>query len=212
MLPLAAPGEQFGAVSGKFNCPGIGNAMRCAQSIESTLPASVVRRPKPEQLDITLINGSVYSFVDVHQPDSWQETDFDQPTQHAEWVVALGLINSRRYAVIGRFYYEGMSYGLLDRKTGLFSAICGYPLFSPDRRWLVCADTTTENAALQILALDGTGSPTIVFDALPTHWGVDDVSWASPTRLTYSRVTYDIAKILKERRELVYENGAWRSR
>lgn len=96
-------------------------------------------------------------------------------------LLPLGLINSRRYAVIGRFYYEGMSYGLLDRKTGLFSAICGYPLFSADGRWLACADMTTEDAALQILALDGIGSPTIVFDALPTHWGVDDVSWASPT-------------------------------
>jgi hypothetical protein len=197
-----ASAAHFSKVAGKFDCPDIANSLRCARFIETSLHAPFIRRQRSAELIVDLLNGQAYSFSDVDREDS-----------AAKYYNALELSPDNRYVVIHCQFLEGDQFGLLDRKTGLFGTLDGYPVFSPDGRWLAVADGGENDAGvLQIFAVtDGTFS--LAFSAAPDKWWPEQVRWRSSSQLGYERASVTDAPGVSVRAvqaEVVLDGGRWK--
>jgi hypothetical protein len=171
-----ASAAHFSRAAGRFDCPGIGNSHNCAISIEASLRVPFLHRVDKGRLNIDIMNGQVHSFVDV-----------DVEGDTAVYYHALEVSKTSRYVLIHLQRYEWSEYGLLDRRSGIFTKFAGYPVFSPDEHWLAVVDGH-ENAepVFQILELAGNDFR-LAFDATPDKWWPTQVKWTSATSLTYGR-------------------------
>lgn len=180
MLLLAASAAQaahFSKMAGKFDCPDIGNSLNCARAIERSLHVPFIHHDDG-RLDIDLLNGRVYSLADVESED-----------HRARYYNVMELSADRRYVVVHCQFVEGDQFGLLDRKTGMYTTLNGYPVFSPDGRWLAVADGgENDTGVLQIFAV-ANGSLNLAFSADPGKWWPEQVRWQSSRQLDYERAT-----------------------
>jgi hypothetical protein len=175
--------------------------MKCARSIESNLRAPFLRRASSGSLDVELISGRIYSFVDVDGGNA--DTDV--------FYSALEVVTANRYVVIHRQFYEGGAFGLLDRKSGAFTKFDGYPILSPDRRWIAVADVDQNSETLQIFEVTD-GVFRLALDAHPLKWWPTEVEWRSPTSLIYKRSSYrsDSLQVDSVKATLQFDGKAWR--
>jgi hypothetical protein len=182
--PVAWAGH-FSPFAGRFDCPGIENSMVCARAIERSLGVSFLHRVANDRMDVDLLDGRVRSFVDVNRGEIADADD--------EFYSALEVDRLNRYIVVHRQLYEGSLFGLLDRKTGIFTKIDGYPVFSPDRRWIAVADAGVNGATLQIYEVAESG-PKKAYDVDLENSDIADVAWTSSTVLRYVPVTFNLEK------------------
>jgi hypothetical protein len=193
-----ATAAAFSSIAGKFECADIGNSGRCARVIEASLRAPFIRRIDDGRLDIELPGNRIHTFSDVPGEA--------QVVRHS----ALEVDASGRYVTIHRQYYEGSGYGLLDRQTGRYIAVPGYPAFSPDGRWLVAAGgDAISDGRLQILEM-ADGAFRVAFDATPRRWWPWNVTWTSATQLVYEQVFMADAGEQSRKAAVQLEAGGWK--
>jgi hypothetical protein len=178
----------FSGADGKFDCPGISKAHACATAIETSLRSGFLRRVAMDQLDVTLNDGSVRSFKDV--PARGATTDGASTVYYQ----AIEVIDNARYVLIHMGRYEWSEYGLLDRSSGRFTTFFGYPVFSPDYRWLaVVGGHENEQSIFQILEVSSgafrMALDLVAFDASGRAWWPTKLRWTSSTSLAYGRTT-----------------------
>jgi hypothetical protein len=178
-----APAAQFSNVDGKFVCPSISKAQACAESIEASLHSAVLRRLTADRLDVTLSDGRIRSFVDV-PPRGASEDGASTVYYHA-----IEITGDSRYVLIHMQRYEWSEYGLLDRNSGRFTTFNGYPVFSPDYRWLAVVEGhESQDVVFQILEVrDGTYR--LALDASERAWWPTQLRWTSATSLSYRRTS-----------------------
>jgi len=147
------------------------------------------------------MDGRVHSFVDVAAENA-----------SALYYNALETSVANRYVVIHRQFYEGDGYGLLDRKSGTFASFDGYPLLSPDGRWLAVAGGGENDPGLLQIFEVADGKFRLAFDATPSGWWPRQVAWQSPTDLDYERATLAAlpdSAVETIKAALVFDAGTW---
>ena len=180
----------FSVIDGKLDCPKINNGMLCARSIEKSLikKHSFIQRMTDKSLRVVLPTGGEKQFNDVRFP-----MHYDEQFDVNEVIVfsAIEYIAEYGYLILARHYLEDSGYSLLHLATGAVRTLPGYPLFSPDGRYVVVAERDLMAGyvpnTLQIYRV--TGSFTLVYDARPTGWGPDNVSWLNATTVIFEKTT-----------------------
>src|SRR5688572_8742536 len=175
LLPGVALALDFSSFPGRHSCSDILNSMECARSLEAALKVPYVRRMSESIIQITLLNGSTVSLKDGNAETGISYTAVE---------VAL----QGRYVVVHRQFYEGSSYSLLDRSSGKVTDLAGYPVFSPDSRWVAVANADLDagySANTLQLYRHSDGRLSLAFDAKPAGWGPERVAWKSATQLSF---------------------------
>ena len=172
----------FSAFPHRFDCAKLDNSFECARSIESAVRSRYIRRIDNGKLEVTLVNGHKHYFID----EAGVNGDGVEDTQYS----ALEVIDSSKYVVIQRQFYEGMDFTLLDLETDTLLNFNGYPVFSPNRRWIAVADGSDQSPVLQIYSIVKK-EPMLAFDAHPEEWWPWGVTWDSSTSLSYRAGTLD---------------------
>lgn len=189
--PTAAA-QPSGAVRSLPDCPGIPHVStaKCAREGERRLTASFVNRSSPQLLLITLEDGTTREVRDASADDMQRHHD-------AASYSAIAVSPDQRYVTLHRQFSEGHASSLLDRRTGAEITLDGYPVFSPDGKWLATAgvDLAAEYSpnVLRIYRMTPAG-PELVHDTRtgsPGPWGPVDTQWTSPASLQFFRGTVD---------------------
>ena len=170
----ATSAMHFSVIDNKYDCPEIHNSMECARSIENTLleKYSFIQRITDKSLLVKFSMEGEKHFND-------EEVSYS----------AIEYLEDFDYLVLVRQFWEGSGYGLLNMNTGDFYLLAGYPLFSPDGKYLVAVnqdlDAEYSPNTLQIYKV----SPTVelVFDAKPTNWGPGRVSWLNENTVAFEK-------------------------
>lgn len=198
---------------GRYECPEIKNSFECAQMIEKKINTSFVHRINESVLEITLLDGEVRSFINVENA-----TEGFQVNESIRYSV-LEITNESRYVVLGRYFREGEAYALLDRKTGAYHELKGYPVFSPDGGKLLVASTDFSGFGYTVLQIYKVMEKTIEFEysadlggEWSADWGVDSIVWQSSSIIIFTRVTIDCSiyeKTACEKQFLKYGKSGW---
>lgn len=175
-----ASANQITQVEGKFVCPGVNNLQECAiQHEEAFLRKNNGLAVREESgWKIQLLDGQDFRIADENQRYNLLE------------LAARG-----RFLVIRQQWYEGNSWQLLDRKTGILTEISGYPLFSPNLTKFVAAsedlDAQYSATVLDVYSVDASGVK-LEFRGITAEyatWAPRKVKWRSETVVDFIHTT-----------------------
>jgi hypothetical protein len=166
-------------VDGRFECPDLRNAQKCAKKYEARFKAdnpSLIRR-EGDELVIKLNDGRHYEIKDENHR-----------------INVLELADNHQYLVLREQYWEGNTWHLLNLNTGLMLETEGYPLFSPDGQWVVVSQMDLlAGYSPNVLRIykNIAGMPLVVFDAhaFGKDWGPTDVRWEGNSMVRFDYVT-----------------------
>lgn len=199
--------------AGRFDCPEIDNSHECALSLERKINVPFVKRVHEQQLDIALLNGEIRSFTNVD--DDIETIQIDETDVYS----ILEVVGESRYIVLHRQFVEGGGFSLLDRKTGAYYELKGYPVFSPDGKKLIEAYTDFSAFSPTVLQIYKVMDGAIeleykadVGDEWSADWGAEAIVWQTPSVITFTKVTIDCSVYEKtscESKSLKYNGKGW---
>ena len=124
---------------------------------------------------------------------------------------ALETSATNRYVVIHRQFYEGSGYGVLDRTSGTFTKFDGYPMFSPDGRWLAVTDGGEDDELVFQIFEVANGAFRLAFNAKDGKWWPANVAWQSSTALLYERSSLDPDNtVVAVKSKVQFDGKGWR--
>ena len=152
--------------------------MKYARSIESKLSEqhAFIQRKSDKSLNIVLPFNGIRTYSDG-------ETLYS----------VLEYIEEHDYLVIHQQYWEGNAYALLNMKTGKFHEITGYPLFSPNGKYIAVVekDLVAEYSPNTLQIYKAKHTLELVHDAKPKLWGPGKVKWKNNTSLSFLKTKYN---------------------
>lgn len=166
---------QWSAFPGRFNCPDVLNSNECARKIEDSLRVEFIRRINDADLTLNLVGGALKTFA-----------------EEGVWHSVLEVTPTGRYAILHRQYSEGAGFGLLDRVTGQYWKFGGYPVFSPNAKWLVVANTDLDASFSEtVFQFYRVSAGEIAFyqGIEVGEWGPEQVRWISDSEIAFVEAT-----------------------
>ncbi len=203
----------WGPFPGRYDCPEIANSYECALSLEQKINLPFIQRVSEKKLDVVLLSGEIRSFINAYDdPATFQ---IDETLGYS----ILEVVGDSRYVVLGKQFGEGGAFSLLDRKTGAYHKLIGYPVFSPDGKKLIEAYTdfsAFSPTVLQIYkVIDGAIEleyKADVGDEWSADWGAEAIVWQSSSVITFTKVTIDCSineSAPCENKSLKYNGKGW---
>ncbi|MBX7199219.1 MAG: hypothetical protein K1X51_07555 [Rhodospirillaceae bacterium] len=172
--------NQITQVEGKFVCPGVNNLQECAIQHEK------VFLQKNKALAVRDESGWKVKLLDGQ--------DFRIADEDRRYNL-LELAAGGRFLAIRQQWYEGNTWQLLDRKTGVLTQISGYPLFSPSMTRFVAAsedlDAQYSATVLDVYGIDANGVKLEFQGITGEHpaWAPRKVKWRSETIVDFHQAT-----------------------
>lgn len=178
--PSFASANQITQVEGKFVCPGVDNQQECAIQHEEAFlrKNSAIAEREEGGWKIKLLDGQDFRIADENKRYNLME-------------LAVG----GRFLAIRQQWYEGNTWHLLDRKTGVLTQISGYPLFSPNMTKFVSAsedlDAQYSATVLDVYRVDASGVKLEFRGITAEHatWAPRKVKWRSETVVDFIYTT-----------------------
>lgn len=175
-----ASANQITQVEGKFVCPGVNNQQECAiQHEEAFLQKnSAIAAREESGWKIKLLDGQDFRIADENKRYN-----------------LLELAVRGRFLAIRQQWYEGNTWQLLDRKTGVLTQISGYPLFSLNMTKFVAAsedlDAQYSATVLDVYGVDASGVKLEFRGITAEHatWAPRKVKWRSETVVDFLHTT-----------------------
>lgn len=213
LIPLHASASALSNSSDKVSCPELSNSFKCAQEIEKKvieLNKEIVSR-KDGVLGITTVSDRLYEVKE----NQGLENRID-----AAHFLVVGVSGDKRFVSLFVQYYEGNTWSLFDRNSGILTPVCGYPIFSPKMRYVAFSEmnlyTEMTPTCLQVYEI-ANASIKEVFDAKMGHeWGADEAEWITETKLIFKRVEWNPLQneqgqpeFLTTNYNLSLDNGNW---
>ena len=190
-------------------CAGLTNTFRCARALEYRylLGHPSEARRDADTLFLRLADGRFHAVID------------EGPTHPAplrdEWASysLIGRLTQVPYYVLHAQYGEGNAFALVHARTGWVGLLEGWPMASPDGRWLLVAEDGYFNR-IGVFLYELTGdSVRSVWQHEPATWIPGRVRWRSATAAEVDQApdTDDPAQAgrVLGRLRLRFTDGAW---
>jgi hypothetical protein len=167
-------------------CAGTENSFDCARAIEKALieiyPDLVSR--DNSVLYLKLKNGQT-----VTLPDSTSKNE-----ESVRYFSLIDYLEKEKLYVVEEQWWEGGTYQLIDRRSGVMTEVIGPPVFSPKRDFFVTQFGDMESGyasnGLEIWTLTKDDKLLKVYELYPDDWAPDSIRWISDKSLEVKRYVY----------------------
>ncbi|HTF94865.1 MAG TPA: hypothetical protein VL995_01915 [Cellvibrio sp.] len=172
-----------------------------------------VRRFDQKKLEITLMNDDIHAFIDVD--DEGVTFQINESLSYS----VLEVMGESRYVVISIQFVEVIDFLLLDRKTYVYHKLKVCPVFSPDGRKLLVANTDFSGLSQAVLEIYEVKDQTTQLeyaanlgDEWSADWGGESIVWHSSSIITFTMVTINCSiyeTMPCEKKLLKYGKSGW---
>lgn len=185
-------------VDGRFECPTLRNEQECAMVWEKRFFASHpgLAARDGHLLKIKLASGRIFEIDDSAQANN-----------------VVDVAGNGRFAIIRRQHYEGNSWDILDRRSGVLTEIFGYPLFSPDAASFVAAQIDLDaqycDTVLDVYRVTRRGITPVFTMPRNAAWGPRHVRWQGNDAVVFALTTLETSGYRERSAVLVKRHGRW---
>ena len=170
-------------------CSNTENTFECARAVEKALVdiyPDIAARDN-NVLYLKLINGKTVVLSDTTSNTGEEES--------VRYFSLIDYLEKEKIFLLEEQWWEGGTYQLIDRRTGVMTEVMGPPVFSPKRDYFVTefGDIESGYAAngLEIWTLSDKDELLKVFELYPDDWAPDSIRWISDNSLEVKRFVYD---------------------
>ena len=114
--------------------------------------------------------------------------DTSETDSYVNYQYCTKLSNINHWLILG-YYYEWSQYEIVNCSNGKRTQVMGYPIFSPDGKYMVCGslDESSEGInGIEFWRLKGTSLQLLLSREL-TKWGPNRLAWAGSDTLIIER-------------------------
>ena len=170
-------------------CANTENTLECARAVEKALlgiyPDIVARDNSVLYLKLT--KGETVVLADTTNNTGEEES--------VRYFSLIDYLEKEKIFLVEEQWWEGGTYQLIDRRTGIMTEVLGPPVFSPNRNFFIAEfgdlETGYEVNGLEIWTLSSKDELLKVFELYPDDWAPDSIRWVSDNTLEIKRLVYE---------------------
>lgn len=170
-------------------CANTENTLECARAVEKALIGiypDIAARDN-SVLYLKLNNGETVVLADTTNNTGEEES--------VRYFSLIDYLEKEKIFLVEEQWWEGGTYQLIDRRTGVMTEVMGPPTFSPKRDFFVAEfgdlETGYDVNGLEIWTLNSKDELLKVFELYPDDWAPDTIRWISDNTLEVNRLVYD---------------------